>query len=587
KETNDAWMMGSSSRAGFQISGSDSSDSEELPVIDFSQRKNTQEKTKHELVVLDGSDSEMGHPVSSCARLTVTGAAGCNVLMVSSESEEEEAFVPLAVRLKQKQAGTASSTGVRESQTSSAHHNSDLLDKQSPALTTHHITVVQPEDYPGKYSDNISHQSSDYDAACVAKGSLSRGENLRKGKRTPVEIEAAKEEALRRRAERETQQGEREKLRAEKKALTDAVKAMRPEECLKHMVVTVDPGLLQLEGGGALLTSLHAMGCSCAIEKQPLPRSVSWVRRTPCLQASHQRTYTDTVILALSFCFCSAIHYHSLHDTGELMSIPEWNTVIQVPVEDFTSMVHNYTQEQRCGRTLDCGISLTSWILRLMARNPGRNLSLVVIDIEKYFKSQNAKSRQKFRDAVLGDGGVKKRKRKDAEEHPNVSRVEMEEALVDLQLHTGVQVHFHSTWKDFTDYITMSTKAVAEAPFKREREKTGFSFCLESEWAGGQKVDRTGKGLLQVWKRQIQQLNRVSPDIASAILNAYPSPQLLIQAYRQCKSEREKVTLLSDVLIRRGEGVTSTTRRVGPELSKRLFLLMISADPQQTLDSVA
>lgn len=40
------------------------------------------------------------------------------------------------------------------------------------------------------------------------------------------------------------------------------------------------------------------------------------------------------------------------------------------------------------------------------------------------------------------------------------------QALVDLQLQTGVQVRFLSTWKDFTDYITMLTKAVAEAPFK-------------------------------------------------------------------------------------------------------------------------
>ncbi|XP_066521787.1 crossover junction endonuclease EME1 [Hoplias malabaricus] len=546
-------MMGSSSRAQFQFSDTDSSDSEELPVIDFSRRRNAQEEPKHDLVVLDSSDSKMVHQVSFWTNPPPTGAAGGDILMVSSESEEEEAFVPLAVRLKQKQTDIATARGTHESQASSAKQKGKLMDN-SPALLTSTIPEVRTADFPGKYSDHISHQSSDYDAACVSKDHLSRGENLQKGKRTPAEIDAAREEALRRRAERE-QQGERERLRAEKKALADAVKAMRPEECLKHMVVTVDPGLLQLEGGGVLLTSLHALGCSCAIEKQPLPRSVSWVRRASCLQ------------------------------TGELVSIPESHAVVQVPVEDFISMVHNYSQEQSCGGTPHGGITLTAWTLRLMSKNPGKDLSLVVIGIEVYFKSQSAKSRQNFRDAVLGDGATKK-KRKQMEEHPSVSRVEMEEALVDLQLHTGVQVHFRSTWKDFTDYVTMSTKAVAEAPFKLEREKTGFSFCLESEWAGGQKVDRTGKGLLQVWKRQIQQLNRVSPDIASAILNAYPSPQLLTQAYRQCKSEREKVKLLSDVLIRRGEGVTSTTRRVGPELSKRLFLLMTSADPQQTLDSM-
>lgn len=77
----------------------------------------------------------------------------------------------------------------------------------------------------------------------------------------------------------------------------------------------------------------------------------------------------------------------------------------------------------------------------------------------------------------------------------------------------------------FTDQTRLSHIPVCV--FRREKEKTGFSFYLESEWAGGLRVDKTGKGLLQVWKRQIQQFNRVSPDMASAILAAYPSPQLL------------------------------------------------------------
>ncbi|XP_030276975.1 crossover junction endonuclease EME1-like [Sparus aurata] len=70
----------------------------------------------------------------------------------------------------------------------------------------------------------------------------------------------------------------------------------------------------------------------------------------------------------------------------------------------------------------------------------------------------------------------------------------------------------------------MTTKAVAEAPFKRERENMGFSFYLESESAGGQRVDKAGKGLLQVWKRQIQQLNRVSPDIDLSHSGSIPLP---------------------------------------------------------------
>ncbi|XP_026132819.1 crossover junction endonuclease EME1 [Carassius auratus] len=551
-------------KSGFLLSDSDS---EELPVFDFSQSKSRQPN----LVVLDRSDSEMASvadPVSSLEVRVSTGAARSDVLMVSSDSEEEEeeAMIPLAVRLKQKRLGLGTAAvSAEETRTSSVVSNgcSRLLD-----VPGHHIN---PKAHPverNKICSNITRQCSSNDSApYLTKEPTPEAETgtyLAKRKKTLAEVEAVRQETLRKRAIREHQQEEKERLRMEKKALADAVKALRPEECIKHMVVTVDPGLLQLEGGGgALLTSLHAMGCNCAIEKQSLPRSVTWARRSPCPQ------------------------------TGEVMSISDSNTVIQVPVDDFVTMINNYCKRQCMGVLTEIGISLTAWIQGLMSRNPGRTLSLVVIDIEKYFKSQNSKCLKKYREAVLGEeknmglqGGQKKRRKKDdINQLPEVSRVQVEEALVDLQLQTGVQVRFLSTWKDFTDYITMLTKAEAEAPFKWEREKTGFTFCLESEWAGGQKVDRSGKGLLQVWKRQIQQLNRVSPDMASAILSAYPSPWLLAQAYARCKSEHEKVGLLADLLIRRGEGVTSTTRRVGPELSKRLFLSMMSRDVHQPLDS--
>lgn len=44
-------------------------------------------------------------------------------------------------------------------------------------------------------------------------------------------------------------------------------------------------------------------------------------------------------------------------------------------------------------------------------------------------------------------------------------------------------------------------------------------------------MDRAGRGLAQVWRRQIQQLNRVSLEMASAVVATYPSPQLLVQVY--------------------------------------------------------
>ncbi|NXS91808.1 EME1 endonuclease, partial [Jacana jacana] len=156
--------------------------------------------------------------------------------------------------------------------------------------------------------------------------------------------------------------------------------------------------------------------------------------------------------------------------------------------------------------------------------------------------------------------------------------------LVDLQICKQVQVSFFESSEELGEYATMFTKAVAEAPFKQEQENMGFSFYLENKWCRGVRVDRSGKGLLEVWKRQIQQFNRVSREMAEAIVSAYPSPQLLIQAYSRCSSEQGRKNMLADITVHRGDGVTATSRRIGPELSRRIYLQMTSHDPDLLLD---
>ncbi|KAM7382197.1 hypothetical protein PAMA_012860 [Pampus argenteus] len=550
---------------------------EELPVFDFLQpaRHLSQTSRSHTekavSVHLDDSDAEgaCSLPVS-----VKVNAGKADVMTISSDSDDDAPYVPLAQRLKQRQENVikASSTVTNgndaEKYSPSTLASAPLSCQDGFPLSFRQVRT-ESQGASNGHDEAASHQRWLPPKTLSSTGSTDISPAKRKpAKRTVEEIQATREEALRRRQARERQQQDKETLRqeqerqkAEKKALAEAAKALRPEECIKHMVVVVDPALLQLEGGGTLLASVQALGCSCAIEKQALPRSVSWMRRTPCAQP----------------------------DDGAC--VPEADVVMQMTADDFIALIRSYVQEERREGS-DCGPTLTSWVQAQQRRHPDKILSLVVIDLEKYFRSQKSQNQKKFREAVTGGeqaGGKqeKKRRRKNdgVEVLPEVSRVEVEEAVVHLQLHTGVAVRFLSTWKDFSDHITMTTKAVAEAPFKRQREKTGFSFCLDSEWAGGQRVDKAGKGLLQVWKRQIQQLNRVSPDMASAILAAYPSPQLLRKAYSLCKTDRDKMSLLSDLLIRRGEGVTSTTRRVGPELSKRVFLMVNSCDAEQTLDS--
>lgn len=353
--------------------------------------------------------------------------------------------------------------------------------------------------------------------------------------------------------QRQARQKESTLRRQERKnaALVTRMKAQRPEECLKHVIVVLDPVLLQMEGGGQLLGALQSMQCRCVIEAQAVPCSVTWRRRAGPSEDGEDWVEEPTVLVLLR-------------------------------AETFVSMIYNGKQGS-LDSTMKGKETFQGFVTDITARTAGKALSLVIVDQEKCFSTQNPPSR--------GKQGTNKQTKEKQQKQPEasigsmVSRVDAEEALVDLQLHTEAQAQIVQSWKELADFTCAFTKAVAETPFKKLRDETTFSFCVESDWAGGVKVDRAGRGLALVWRRQIQQLNRVSLETASAVVDAYPSPQLLVQAYRQCFSEQERHNLLADIQVRRGEGVTSTSRRVGPELSRRIYLQMTTLQPHLSLDS--
>ncbi|TFK04605.1 rho guanine nucleotide exchange factor 25 [Platysternon megacephalum] len=536
---------------------SDESDVEDLPNFTFLKQQppavksssssiRCQPPSKERVVLICGSDSEESFPPSPGlekfpGNQDSDRASSCKdaIARLSSESEEEE-IIPLSERLRGKLVNSKSSKTsilLSEAQQLSScdavckargtvlHQNYEqvvtdckeqLLPKASDTQTrtpvsSWEISVSDQDDAtedsfvplhqpPVCLSDSPARSSR----SLVAEASSEMSPRQKKSKHSQEERERARQAALQRRREREVQKGQREQDRERKKALANMLKAQRPEECLKHVTVVLDPVLLQVEGGGQVLSALQSMNCGCVIESQAVPCSITWRRRKAGSSQVEEGSW-----------------------------IEEPNILVLLRLEDFVSMIYSYRQEVQ-GGTEGPKETLRSFVACVMERAPGKSLALVVVELEKYFRSHKVQSRKKLRQAVLngsqveGQGKWKKRKGK-GDSGPELSRVEVEEALVDLQLHTGVQVRILESWKELGDFASMFTKAVAEAPFKQEREKTGFSFYLESEWCRGVKVDRSGKGLSQVWKRQIQQFNRVSLEMASAIVAAYPSPLLLDQ----------------------------------------------------------
>nr|XP_033817882.1 crossover junction endonuclease EME1 [Geotrypetes seraphini]XP_033817883.1 crossover junction endonuclease EME1 [Geotrypetes seraphini]XP_033817884.1 crossover junction endonuclease EME1 [Geotrypetes seraphini]XP_033817885.1 crossover junction endonuclease EME1 [Geotrypetes seraphini]XP_033817886.1 crossover junction endonuclease EME1 [Geotrypetes seraphini]XP_033817888.1 crossover junction endonuclease EME1 [Geotrypetes seraphini] len=550
-------------------SSSDSED-EELPKFTFLQHLS---RRTCPLIVLESSDSETSCCSSGGASQEQPRAIPCEKRLAMISSEEEEQIVCLTERLKGRFMTSSSDTKLSVSQQPSS--KASVSSDGSVGLGTDSYLSMQAQQV-WQATAFPSGETLDYDGVTGVSMSKPLHEPLvgqlehpgSTGDAHEVEadptvpppqkkvkqnqgMERAQQEALwKKRAQEGLQTNNRKSFQEQEKArravLARAVKAQRPEECLKHIQVLIDPALLQLEGGGQLLSALQAMQSSCKIEKQTLPYSICWRRRVLASQVEEDSW------------------------------LEEPNVVVLVPREEFVSMIHS--SKQVCSEVAGAQRNLRSFVEHILAKSTGKTISLAVVQMEQHFRTQNHQSQKKLRNTGLNGNAQEKQKRRKRKEGalPVSSRVDIEEALVDLQLHTGMQVRFLETWKEFADFTSMFTKAVAEAPFKHEREKTGFSFYLEGDWSGGVKVDRCGKGLLQVWKRQIQQLNRVSMEIANAVVSNYPSPQLLVQAYHRCLSEHERQNLLADILVRRGEGVISTSRRVGPELSKRIYLQLTS-----------
>lgn len=240
---------------------------EEFPVFDFLQPRghlsqSAQSHTeKPDLVDLDSSDAEEAATFSSAKGNAGACRGTADVMMISSESDDDAPYVPLAQRLLQRQdnAISASST-VTNGKDAEQYSPSNLANSQlfrqngfsesERPLSFHQVRTVSHGVSDGSEEVAALPQRRQSPKPRYGTGSTDASPTKRKpAKRTVEEIQASREEALRRLQATERQQKGKEALRqeqdrqkAERKALAEAAKALRPEECIKHMVVAVDPG---------------------------------------------------------------------------------------------------------------------------------------------------------------------------------------------------------------------------------------------------------------------------------------------------------------------------------------------------------
>uniref|UniRef100_H0XK62 ERCC4 domain-containing protein n=1 Tax=Otolemur garnettii TaxID=30611 RepID=H0XK62_OTOGA len=538
------------------------SDSDELPTFAFFKRDPS--STNRKKIVVDTSDSEASPPspvlkdslpILNTAE-TVTQTEPGRAL--SSESKDGVVYIPLAERLTNflthKQLSPEDSSYLLKSilehqnnEGASSNWRKDSFPKV-PDIPRHDTPERRRSDNKDPILDNPCRQLPIYQSACpVQSNSLivtkTNSDALPPQKKI---THSQKVQGIGSQSCWQQEQASQKGITLRKVSLVNRVKSQRPEECLKHIIVVLDPVLLlQMEGGGQLLGASQSMGCCRVIEAQVVPCSITWRRRTGPSEFAEEEE--QMVLLA----------------------------------EVFVSMIYNLKQSGQ--HTQKGKETLWGFVIDVTANTAGKALSLLIVDQEKCSSPQNPPGRKK-QEVANKQAKEKQQLRQPKANVGSVgSRVDMEEALVDLQLHTKAQVKTVQSWKELAHSACSFTKAVAEAPFKKLRDETSFA-CVESDWARGVKVDCSGRGLALVWRGQIQQLNRVSLDMASALVDGYPSP-LLVQAYQWCLSEQECQNWLANIQVHHGERCDIHLLPCWTRLSRHIYLQRTTIQPNLCLGS--
>lgn len=365
--------------------------------------------------------------------------------------------------------------------------------------------------------------------------------------------ENAREEKEAKRKCREEEKLRRAVEKAEAKARKETEKAykqaMKPGECMKYVVVHLDRQLLELAEGSQIISQLQSAEIRYRVIDSPVPLTMTIMRVDPVT----------------------------------LQETPADEAVIVMAVSEFVDLIKQQMYEDGVeGLCRRCCL----WKRKLNIAK----LTLVVCGIDMYLRNRKTSKQQNFRSAVLGETSrpVRGRKKKSVNEfhgtaEASVSRVDIETALVSAQLQCSLNHRLLEDANKVAMFILQVTKAVAEAPFKHEKGKPSFSWYAEGSSTNTVKVDKSGVGLLKLWHQQLRQFNNVGVEVAQAIAREYPSPQALIQSYRKCQTFRDASLLLADIPVRRGAGPLVSTRRVGPDLSKKIHLFFTTADPEVSL----
>ncbi|XP_043481443.1 crossover junction endonuclease EME1-like [Leptopilina heterotoma] len=349
--------------------------------------------------------------------------------------------------------------------------------------------------------------------------------------------------------ERERKKEEKERQKAQKAVDNKNSKSMQPNECIKSMRIIIDGNLQTQPYFNNLISNLQKDELKFVVDSQPIQFSITWKRETE----EHYLNQKNEQ--------CS---WKSSKDENELLII--WNC------KDVLNKIADSTFIETIGSIVEF--------------DRKKRVTLFIYGMKEYFAYHKNLKTSLNRIGVIAELGedepMRKQNKKDRlyGSAPTISKSDLDVNLCELQVLYNCSSRLINSQEDLSLAIYQFTKAIAEAPMKLEKYKN-YDFCTDS--SNSVAVNKDGIGLKSLWQQMLCQFDNCSLVIAEAICRVYESPVQLMEAYSTC-TPKEGEMLLKDIPIRRAAGTITKAQKIGPQKSKRIYLMFTTEDGEVLLD---
>ncbi|XP_014212150.1 crossover junction endonuclease EME1 [Copidosoma floridanum] len=401
------------------------------------------------------------------------------------------------------------------------------------------------ESYDAKNNCRKSENDSDYESQYPPK------QNLR-GDLMDVELSDDREEA------HETEKTVKRVVRRKKKAQqTEAVnkdsgskltKKQRPKvasktnpkDCMKSMEVIIDEGVKKYDFFNDFSRTATENELKYSIKSQLIPNSITWKRRAEVI-----------------------------YDEKE----------VNIEVVDENQLVIIWDCEETIKHVSEN--TLIPAISNIKSMMPCQQISLILYKTQGYFKYSKSAKDQTAQSSADNNKQNKNRAKtgKGFSNYSKVSREQLEDLLVEIQMLFNAHSRLIDNADDMILMIKQYTKSLATRQSKMEKEEklSELHWCISVDNKDSVKVDKDGNGFSRLWQQQLCQFPQASLETAEAITSVYKTPFQLMDAYEKC-TEGVGEMLLKDIPIRRNAGILTSSKKIGPELSRKIYLMFTAMD---------